>query len=700
MKEWFTAAEISDLNLPGLPATARGVAKTADRDGWGIRRDAAGTPLARKRQASGGGVEYHYTLFPTEAQAVLVHKQRKSEETDPIRASRAQLEAEIWRWFDAQPDKKKANSQKRVKALKSVAALRRGGLSKNVAVNHVAGDMKVSARSIYGWFDLVAGYDESNWLPVLCPRHCGRSDKSELNEEAWAFIKGDYLRLERPTFESCYRRLEAAAVEHGWTIPSERTLKRRVDDLPEALRVLARDGERALKALYPAQERDRSIFHALEAVNADGHRWDVFVRWPDGEVGRPVMTAIQDLYSGMMLAWRIGRSENRDAFRLCVGDVVETYGIPDHIWLDNGRNFASKWMTGGIENRFRFKIRDEEPTGILVTLGVEVHWTTPYSGQSKPIERAFKDFCDAIAKHPALAGAYTGNSPMAKPENYGNAAIPIDDFIKVVEQGIIEHNERPGRRTQTANGRSFAETFRASYADSIIRTAQPEQKRLWLLAAESVKAGRRDGAIKFMENRYWCADLHEHRGQSLIARFDPDFLHDGLHVYRLDGSYIGLAEVINAQGFADTEAARNHGRARRAYIKATKEALAAERKLSPDQVAAQLPDYEPTTLPAARLVQATFGRPVQETRAKTPEPEALTDSQRRIQDEIVIKMEERRTDADLATERYDRARRAEADLDAGTYVDPDTRDWLEGYKETPEYRARKRLEGAAQAAAS
>ncbi|WP_245528436.1 transposase domain-containing protein [Gluconobacter morbifer] len=45
--------------------------------------------------------------------------------------------------------------------------------------------------------------------------------------------------------------------------------------------------------------------------------------------------------------------------------------------------------TGGIPNRFRFKVKEDEPVGIMTQLGVEVHWTTPYSGQSKPIERAW-----------------------------------------------------------------------------------------------------------------------------------------------------------------------------------------------------------------------------------------------------------------------------------------------------------------------
>ena len=74
--------------------------------------------------------------------------------------------------------------------------------------------------------------------------------------------------------------------------------------IPEHQRVLLRQGVDALRRMFPAQQRDRGVFHAMEAVNADGHTWDVFVKWPDQTVGRPHMVAFQDLYSGKILAWR------------------------------------------------------------------------------------------------------------------------------------------------------------------------------------------------------------------------------------------------------------------------------------------------------------------------------------------------------------------------------------------------------------
>jgi len=625
MREWLTAAQIAALGLPGMPGTRRAVNRIAAKQGWDDRVNAAGEPLACRSGGRGGGTEYHYSLLPSYAQARLVaigtvaRPDERREQRDSIARDDA------WSQFEALSDKAKDEARRRIAMLDEIQTLERGGLARTVAVGQVAAVQRVGTRSIYRWFDAVAGIPRLDWLPYLAPRHVGRVVAAECDPVAWEFIKADYLRLERPTLQSCYRRLKAAARERGWTIPSASTLERRFErEIPAPVLIAAREGQDALKRLYPAQERDRSALHALEAINADGHQWDVWVRWPDGTIARPVMVAIQDVYSGLMLAWRIDRSEHKDAVRLAIGDVVEQFGVPDHAVLDNGRAFASKWLTGGIPNRYRFKIRDEDPDGLLKLMDVEVHWAQPYSGQSKPIERAFKDFCDAIAKHPRFAGAWTGNNPLAKPENYRSKAVDLETFLDVVEEGIAEHNGREGRTTPVCRGRSFAETFRASYERAPIRRATAAQRRLWMLAAEGVRASSRDGSVRLFDNRYWSDALHAHMGKPLVVRFDPADLHGAVHAYRLDGRYIGKAECIERTGFFDADAARNHSRARNAWMKAQKAKLAAERSMAIDEVAALMarpdpaPDFQPSKV--TRLVHGNAVRAL-------PVPEPLADPQ-------------------------------------------------------------------------
>lgn len=612
IKEWFTAAELAALKLPALASTVQGINAKARREHWKEQVNLARQPLARRRK-SGGGFEYHYTVLPGQAQLKLVDDDRRRDakaQVSPKKVTKDDIgRDEMWRWYDGLPANRKKKAERRLRILESVLNLERGGMLKNSAVHRLSDAEGVGASTIWSWFELVAGKSRNDWLPYLAPRNTGRTKTVECDPRAWEALKADYLRQAKPPFQVSYERAKAIADDQGWQIPSARTLERRMEnEVPAAVKVLLRDGEDALKRMYPPQERDRSMMHALEAVNIDGHKWDVFVRWPDGTVARPIMVAIQDLYSNKCLAWRIDRTENTDVVRLALADVFRDFGLFDHIYMDNGRAFASKYVSGGTSNRFRFKVKAEEPTGILTTLGIGITWTRPYSGQSKPIERMFRDFCERIAKHPKFEGAYTGNKPDAKPENYGTKAVPLDEFLAVVDQGIRLHNAKPNRRTRVCGGtKSFDQVFDESYANALIRKCSDEQLRMCLMAAESVRADRRSGSVRLLDNRYWSEFLHDQIGKPLTIRFDPDNLHDGVHVYRLDGAYLGFAECIEAAGFADADAARTHARKYKQFRRAAKEAADLERQMSLDELSRLLPDVDERPAPETKVVRMFNG---------------------------------------------------------------------------------------------
>ncbi|MPZ57585.1 MAG: DDE-type integrase/transposase/recombinase [Rhizobiales bacterium] len=587
MREWFTASEILDARSAALPTTVQALNRYAERLGW--RDD------TRRCRSDGAGFAYHLSLLPADVQARLVATQA------PVQTGVDPRSAGLWQRFERLPDAKKAEARARLAAVDRVAVLARGGMARRAAVALTAGEAKVSSSTLWNWLRLADSVAVSDRLAALAPKHAGRTATTACDPRAWDFLIADYLRPEQPSFEACYRRLVEAAAEHQWSpLPSAKTLKRRIEKtIPRAARTLARAGRDAAERIYPHQTRDRAVFHAMQACNADTHTFDVFVRWDDGAIGRPAMVAVQDLYSGLVLAHRVTATENWTVVRHAFADVLESFGIPDEAWFDNGRAFASKWMTGGAKTRYRFTVRDDEPAGLLTQLGVKVHWTTPYHGQAKPIERAFRDLCEEIAKHPRCAGAYTGNSPVAKPENYGSRAVPIAEFRALVAAEIARHNLRPGRRSAVAAGRSFSATFRASLDQptTLIRRAGPEQRRMFLLAAEGIVARKPTGELQLGGNRYWAEALVAHMGEKLVARFDPDDLFAGIAVYARDGRFLCEAPCIAAEGFNDMDAAREHARARRSWFKAQRELLDIERRLSIGAVAKLLPAPEPVAEP-------------------------------------------------------------------------------------------------------
>lgn len=572
-KTFFTPAEIADAAGDSL----RKINRLAQSQGWRKLKD-----KARKRAGRGGGWEYHVSLLPDVARARLtigVSAEEVKAQSDPL-----------WSAYEKLSKARKEACARRLTILDAVDELLAGGMTETAAITYVAKDQEVSARSIRSWRKKTAHVDKADRLPALADGYKQTAKYQDCHPEAWTTLKSDYLRPEEPSFSACYRRVKEAAKEHGWKpLPNEQSLRRRFfDEIPEAVIVAARKKSDALKNLYPAQRRDRSMLHAMEAVNMDGHRFDVFIRM-EGE-DKPVrihLIALQDLYSNKMVAWRLSISENKDVVRLVIGDMVERHGIPEKILLDNGRAFASKSITGGTKTRFRFKIRDEDPQGLLTALGIQVIWATPYAGQSKPIERTFRDLCDDIAKHPFCSGAYTGNRPDAKPENYNSRAIPFDDFANHVERMIAEHNARSGRTGGNNNGRSFDQTFTESLAqpNSLIRWPTTAQRALWLLASERISTKRGSGEIHLFGNRYWSVELNQFAGKKVTVRFDPDHLTKPIHVYDIEDRLICIADCIADAGFFDVDAAREHNTNRKRYIKTLTEQRKLETALKPVELA-------------------------------------------------------------------------------------------------------------------
>ncbi|HCN7215129.1 TPA: transposase, partial [Escherichia coli] len=64
VKTHYSAQELADLSLPGIPSTRVGIAVKAKRDKW----------ASRVREMKGGGVEYHIHSLPTETQKALCQR--------------------------------------------------------------------------------------------------------------------------------------------------------------------------------------------------------------------------------------------------------------------------------------------------------------------------------------------------------------------------------------------------------------------------------------------------------------------------------------------------------------------------------------------------------------------------------------------------------------------------------------------------
>ncbi|EFJ3372189.1 transposase, partial [Escherichia coli] len=486
MKEWYTAKEL--LGLAGLPKQATNITRKAQREGWEFRQ-VAGT--------KGVSFEFNIKSFPVALRAEILLQQGRIETSQGyFEIARPTLEAHdydreaLWSKWDNASDSQRRLAEKWLPAVQAADEMLNQGISTKTAFATVAGHYQVSASTLRDKYYQVQKFAKPDWAAALVDgRGASRRNvhKSEFDEDAWQFLIADYLRPEKPAFRKCYERLELAAREHGWSIPSRATAFRRIQQLDEAMVVACREGEHALMHLIPAQQRTVEHLDAMQWINGDGYLHNVFVRWFNGDVIRPKTWFWQDVKTRKILGWRCDVSENIDSIRLSFMDVVTRYGIPEdfHITIDNTRGAANKWLTGGAPNRYRFKVKEDDPKGLFLLMGAKMHWTSVVAGkgwgQAKPVERAFGvgGLEEYVDKHPALAGAYTGPNPQAKPDNYGDRAVDAELFLKTLAEGVAMFNARTGRETEMCGGKlSFDDVFEREYARTIVRKPTEEQKRM------------------------------------------------------------------------------------------------------------------------------------------------------------------------------------------------------------------------------
>jgi len=680
---WWTADELADARLPELPGTKRGINMIALRDGW-----QADPKRARKRRGRGGGWEYHWTLLPGPATRALL--KAADEATERMDRGAA------WAALDGLPDAAKKKAVKKLTAIQAYEALMLKGSTAAVAASEAARQAGVSARTVFNWLQQVEGVATDDRLAYLAPRHRLANRRVGRSADARQFmdwLKSDYLRNGQQSFAECYRDSVDKAKREGWAFLMDRTALRALKrEVPRITRVFAREGVAGLERCFPPQIRDWSTLHAMEMVNADCHKIDVFVEWPDGTINRPQIIAFQDLYSRKMLSWRVDHSPNKVMVMSAFGEMVENWGLPRGLLVDNGREFANKWMTGGAPTRFRFKIVEDEPLGVLPLLGIKIHWATPGHGQAKPIERAFRDLASSVSRDVRFEGAYVGNHPDAKPENYGSRAVPLETFLRVLDERVAKHNAREGRLTPNAEGRSLDATFAESYDTAPIRKATEEQRRLWLTAQHVGKLHSQNGRLKIHGNYYHSAWMSQIAGETVVARFDPEDLHAGVHLYDKDGAFLGFAECQEKVGAFDMVEAKALSRRKARIKRAEKDLLEAHRPVSVKEIAADRDAHapDPAAPLEAKVVAPLFPHrttPAASSYRPAPNPELEAG-----RDALIVQMTPRAPSAPVgwrAPAEPDQRWALTQDIvhrsEAGEPVGREEARWLERYRTSDEY---------------
>lgn len=308
-------------------------------------------------------------------------------------------------------------------------------LGKNMRTLYRYADDYVEAQA---WADKLHKEDGGNYdfFRVLClcrkPKDAGTfpSFKPEVRQA----IKNIWFNREfaqnQGTKQMLYDKLEEVKAANKWEkIPSYSSVARYIDYLMQDEHMknawyLASRGEREYRNKVMVKgERCTSDLKVMELVMGDEHTFDCWVSYthPNGKVTaiRPTLAAWIDIRSRMVLGDVICHHANSEVLKKSLLKLLyqDAGGVPQSIYIDNGKDYVSEEMTGcnhKIRNGMQF---DDATEGFYKSIGIK-DWrrALPYYAWTKGnVERLFGTVCSKFSKWiNSYTGTLTGSKTFAK----------------------------------------------------------------------------------------------------------------------------------------------------------------------------------------------------------------------------------------------------------------------------------------------
>ncbi len=535
----------------------------------------------------------------------------------------------LWREFAECSAEHRQEGEFRAQALREVEALMQGeGLPFLKAARQVATKTGRAASAIrkwrYGWKRGqrsrrgAKDYAPADRAAALVSR---RSQSGRPRKEFPPEIADVFKSLDRhsraPKIADSYRRALAAAEAAGFdmdAMPSLRTVQSWAQQDSRDVRALRREGPQAVVAMVPKLRIDKSGLRVGQAVSGDGLTLDkVWVKFPDGEVRKPVAWVFQDERSRAIVAWDLGKVESEARFRRALQRMLHKF-VPLWMTLDNTMAAMNKRLTAGMKGRKRFKEHSDDPPGLLARLGIEVHSTDACKDTinpgSKGIERAFGTggLHDEIASHPAIRDLGLSRD---RPVTYRK-------FRAAFARAVRDYNRRPGRRGLGLSGRSYWEVYSEAKKNPAnpFRRLNPYQREMILRVPVRVRVLAKQWEVRIRIGtgeegvlRYISPELAQWMGEEVIVWFNPDNTRQDALAETLDGRRICSAELLSDAAYGSEEAAKQTMRRKRGYLKAVKEKDKAEKLLNAGELEKRLPEKPLDPEPREKVATTDFNPP-------------------------------------------------------------------------------------------
>ncbi|MCF7952419.1 MAG: Mu transposase C-terminal domain-containing protein [Spirochaetaceae bacterium] len=400
-------------------------------------------------------------------------------------------------------------------------------------------------------------------LAGLCPRYsAGERERGPgeltLEEKDKELIQAYYLLPQKPPLTVALSNIQRL---HGRDIPYE-PARRFVETIPKPVIIRYREGEKKYSDLVePTVRRAYTDMASMEWVVSD-HRTLDFLVTHKGKEFRPILTAVADMRSRKLIGWWIDENPSSHTILCALEMMGAEFGAAENILIDNGQDYRSKALTGSVETESIFadgvmKVEKREVEGLFAEMGTKIHYSTPYNGRSKPIERLFRDVADYFDRQfESYVGSNTVDRPVDVKRYYGRfngkSKKEVHLTLEQVRTAFTNHarwwNANHSHGGRGMEGKTPDQVFQENLKK--VRTIPKEMLRL--LFSEKIP-GRKvhSNGIKIEGIDYYSDRLYLYKGRKVNVRRPVREIGE-IHLYSLKGQYLCSAYNPELAGRAAT----------------------------------------------------------------------------------------------------------------------------------------------------
>ncbi|MBK7106848.1 MAG: DDE-type integrase/transposase/recombinase [Ignavibacteriae bacterium] len=249
----------------------------------------------------------------------------------------------------------------------------------------------------------------------------------------------------------------------------------------------------------------------------------------NSKVQFPWITVWIDFKSGKWLGWFLHVEDpNTDHILYSFVLAAQKHGIPEEIYIDNGKDYRALDFAGGKTNK-RKTIDTFKVTSLCATLRIKVNFSLPYNAQAKTIERNFKTFKEHLDK---IYPTYRGGNIVERPERLNTEIkkgnIPflsevskqLDFFIENIMNTQIGYGKVLKGRSRNQVWNEDMKFIEENGLKSPLRKVADDDLKMFMMrTARPQKIGRNGVCLSQKHDLYYWNDaMHGMKGTLVYLR--------------------------------------------------------------------------------------------------------------------------------------------------------------------------------------